>query len=68
MGFAYWYDDSKIDDVALGPPGDAFVSGIARPPIFEEQAADSPINGIVLNYFYRPYTAHTGWIRLTYLW
>ncbi|MBI3048093.1 MAG: MtrB/PioB family outer membrane beta-barrel protein [Acidobacteria bacterium] len=68
VGFAYWYSDYAVEDFALGPPGEAFVSGVAQPPIFENQAADSPINGIVLNYFYRPYTSHTAWVRLTYLW
>ncbi|MBI2828274.1 MAG: MtrB/PioB family outer membrane beta-barrel protein [Acidobacteria bacterium] len=68
LGFAYWYDHYTVSDFALGPPGEAFVSGIARPAVFESQALDSPINGVLLNYFYRPYTSHTGWVRLTYLW
>jgi hypothetical protein len=67
IGFAYWYDEYDVSDFTLSPPGESFESGIARPPIFEDQPADSPINGIVLNYFYRPYTSHTGWIRLTHL-
>lgn len=68
VGVAYWYDDYKVSDFALEPPGEAFVSGIARPPIDESQPVDSPVNGIVLSYFYRPYTSHTAWVRLTYLW
>ena len=68
VGFAYWYDDYAVKDFTLGPREEAFVSGIARPPVFENQAPDSPINGVVLNYLYRPYTSHTGWVRLTYLW
>lgn len=68
IGVAYWYDNYQVEDFALGPPGEAFVQGIARPPIFEDQAPDSPLNGIVLNYVYRPYTSHTAWVRLTYLW
>lgn len=67
VGFAYWYDRYEVSDFTLGPPGEAFVLGIARPPITDLQSPDSVINGIVLNYFYRPYTAHTGWLRLTYL-
>ena len=65
--FAYWYDDYDVADFTLGPPGESFSSGVARPAIFEDQPADSAINGIVLNYFYRPYTSHTAWMRLTYL-
>jgi len=68
LGVGYWYSDYSVDDFALGPPGEAFQSGVARPPIFEDQPADSAINGVVLNYLYRPYTSHTGWVRLTYLW
>ena len=68
VGVAYWFSDYTIDDFALGPPGEAFVSGIARPAIFENQPTDSAINGVVLNYFYRPYRSHTSWVRLTYLW
>lgn len=67
IGFAYWYDDYDVADFTLGPPGESFSSGIARPPIFEDQPADSDINGIVLNYFYRPYTSHTSWMRVTFL-
>jgi MtrB/PioB family decaheme-associated outer membrane protein len=68
VGFAYWYDDYTVKDFALGPLEETFVSGIARPAVFEGQAPDSPINGVVLNYFYRPYTSNTAWVRLTYLW
>ena len=68
MGFAYWYTDYTVKDFALGPPGETFVSGIARPGVFEDQPPDSPINGVLLNYFYHPYTSHTGWLRLSCLW
>ena len=67
IGVAYWYDDYEVSDFTLGPTGESFSSGVARPPIFEDQPVDSAINGVVLNYFYRPYTSHTGWLRLTYL-
>ena len=64
IGFAYWYDDYAVSDFSLGTPGESVLSGIARPAIFEDQPADSPINGIILNYFYRPYTSHTALLRL----
>ena len=67
IGFAYWYNDYDVSDFTLGPPGESFSSGVARPAIFEDQPADSAINGILLNYFYRPYTSHSGWVRLSYL-
>jgi len=67
IGLAYWFDDYKVEDFALGPPGSEFVSVAARPPITEEQSPTSTINGILLNYLYRPYTAHTAFVRLTYL-
>ena len=28
----------------------------------------TPNNGQYLGYFYEPYTAHTGWVRVTYAW
>jgi len=67
IGFAYWYDDYTVEDWALGQPGESFVEGIARPPIFEGQEPGTSLNGIIVNYFYRPYTSHTAWVRLTYL-
>lgn len=68
VGFAYWYNNYQVEDFALGVPGESFAEGVARPPVFEEQDPGAPLNGILLNYFYRPYTAHTAWVRLTYLW
>ena len=67
IGFAYWFDKYDVTDFQLGPVGETFVSGIARPPIDPSQALNSPINGVVLGYSYRPYTAHTAWVRLTYM-
>jgi len=68
VGIAYWYDNYKVSDFALEPLDEAFVSGVARPPIDESQPVNSAINGVVLRYYYRPYTSHTAWARLTYLW
>jgi hypothetical protein len=53
-GFVYWYDAFRVDDFALGPQ---YVYGNRTLP-----------DGIMLGYFLRPYTANTGWFRLTYLW
>lgn len=64
FGVAYWFDDYKVEDFALGP---TTISGIALPAVQEGQAA-VPTNALLLGYLYRPYTAHAGFVRLTYLW
>jgi hypothetical protein len=43
------------------------MSGIALPPV-EEGQAPVATNALLLGYQYRPYTAHTGFVRLTYSW
>lgn len=53
LGFVYWYDRYSVDDFA------ASSSTINAPYI---------PTGLLLGYVWRPYTAHTGWLRLTYLW
>jgi len=61
LGGAYWYEDYKVSDFALGP--DTLNSLV-------------PTNGtngnfastIYSGYLYRNYRAHTGWLRLTFLW
>ncbi len=53
VGLVYWYDRYRVDDFALGP------STIDR--------LDLP-GSLYLGYLYRPYTAHSAWLRLTYLW
>jgi MtrB/PioB family decaheme-associated outer membrane protein len=61
LGAAYAYEVYKVDDFALGP---ATLNALA------------PVNGtsgvfastIYSGYLYRNYRAHTGWLRLTYLW
>lgn len=62
FGVAYWYEDYKVQDFALGP---TVMSGIALPPVQEGQAPVAT-NALLLGYQYRPYTAHTGFLRLTY--
>jgi MtrB/PioB family decaheme-associated outer membrane protein len=64
FGVAYWYEDYKVQDFALGP---TVMSGIALPPV-EEGQAPVATNALLLGYQYRPYTAHTGFLRLTYTW
>ncbi len=64
FGVAYWYDDYDVQDFALGP---TTLSGIALPVIQEGQPVVAT-NALLLGYLYRPYTAHAGFLKLTYLW
>jgi hypothetical protein len=63
FGVTYWFDDYNVEDFALGPDT---LSGIAFPPIEGNQPPNTATNSLLLGYLYRPYTAHTGFIRLTY--
>lgn len=61
LGAAYGYEQYKVEDFALGA---------------ETLTQLNPANGstgvfanaIYSGYLYRNYRAHTGWLRLTYLW
>ena len=64
VGAGYWYDDYNVEDFALGPDT---ISGIALPPPNPTNPL-APTNALLLGYQYRPYTAHTGFVRLTYVW
>ncbi len=64
LGVAYWFDDYDVEDFALGP---TTLTGIALPPVQEGQPIVAT-NALLLGYLYRPYTAHAGFVRLTYAW
>ena len=64
FGVAYWFDDYQVEDFALGA---TTLTGIALPPVQEGQPVVAT-NALLLGYLYRPYTAHAGFVRLTYLW
>jgi MtrB/PioB family decaheme-associated outer membrane protein len=53
LGVAYWHENYNVYDFAMNP--DAL-------PQLNLPAA------MYVGYLYRPYTANTGWVRLTYLW
>ncbi|HSL24582.1 MAG TPA: MtrB/PioB family outer membrane beta-barrel protein [Vicinamibacterales bacterium] len=53
VGASYWYDDYEVEDFALANPRIA--------------VNDLP-GAVLLGYRYRPYTAHTGWIRVMVNW
>jgi MtrB/PioB family decaheme-associated outer membrane protein len=62
LGVAYWFDDYNVEDFALGPET---ISGIAFPPVEPGEQAPTT-NTLLLGYEYRPYTAHVGFVRLTF--
>lgn len=60
VGVVYLYDRYRVNDYALSP--DTVNS------LYPLNATGGGASAIYLNYLYRPYTAHTAWVRLTYLW
>jgi MtrB/PioB family decaheme-associated outer membrane protein len=64
VGASYWYENYKTQDFALGP---TTISDIALPAI-QPGAPPVATNSLLMGYLYRPYTAHTAMLRLTYLW
>jgi hypothetical protein len=58
------YEDYYTEDFALGSQ---IVSDIALPHI-QPGATATPPTTLLLGYMYRPFTANTGMVRLTYLW
>jgi hypothetical protein len=62
LGVVYWFDDYQVEDFALG---ETTLSGLALPSLQPGGAVVST-NALLLGYLYRPYTSHTGWVRLTY--
>lgn len=53
VGFVYWYDRYDVEDFALAN---------------ERIDLNTLAGGYLLGYMYRPYTAHSGWFRVTVLW
>lgn len=64
VGASYWYENYKTEDFAFGP---LTISDIALPALRPEFPV-VPTNSLLLGYLYRPYTAQTGMVRLSYLW
>lgn len=54
FGASYWYDAWRVDDFALSPQS---VYGQRSLP-----------DGLMLGYFWRPYTANTLHARVIYVW
>ena len=53
LGGAFWYEEYQVEDFALNP---ALIDPLALP------------SALYSGYAYRPYTARTAFVRLTYLW
>lgn len=53
IGGSYWYDQYSVSDFTLDID--------ANPELARGQV-------LLMGYLYRPYTAHTGWLRLFYRW
>jgi len=62
LGVAYHYEEYKVQDFALG--GDVTLDRLD--PV--SAATGVFASTIYSGYLYRPYTAHTGWLKVTYLW
>jgi MtrB/PioB family decaheme-associated outer membrane protein len=61
IGLAYNYEDYKVEDFALGSDTiDRFDPVNATTGAFAST--------LYTGYLFRPYTAHTWWVRTTYLW
>jgi hypothetical protein len=62
LGASYWFDDYNVQDFALGP---TTLTGLALPPV-QPGIPPAATNALLLGYLYRPYTAHAGFVRLSY--
>jgi MtrB/PioB family decaheme-associated outer membrane protein len=60
LGVAYEYEEYKVDDYSLD------TDTIDR--LDPRNPAGAYTNTIYSGYLFRPYTAHTVWMRMTYLW
>jgi hypothetical protein len=61
LGGAYWYEQYRVDDFALG---EGTLNTLAPANGTTGVFASAVYSG----YLYRNYRAHTGWLRLTFLW
>ena len=60
LGAAYWYEQWKVQDFALDP---SIINAlVVRNP------TSGALTGFYTGYANEPYTAHTFFVRMTYLW
>jgi MtrB/PioB family decaheme-associated outer membrane protein len=56
VGFIYWYDRYRVEDFAQSPE------------TLDQLNPGGSTSLFLLGSVWRPYTAHSGWFRLTFLW
>ena len=61
LGVVYHYEDYKVDDFALG-------TGTVNRLDARNGTTGVFASTLYAGYLFRPYTAHTAWMRVTYLW
>jgi MtrB/PioB family decaheme-associated outer membrane protein len=61
LGVAYHYEDYQVDDFALG-------TGTINRLDARNGNTNAFASTLYAGYLFRPYTAHTTWMRLSYLW
>jgi MtrB/PioB family decaheme-associated outer membrane protein len=64
LGFVYLYESYSVQDFALGGGVEESIAF----PIVQPGFPVVPTTTILLDYLYRPYKAHSGWLRLSYYW
>lgn len=61
VGVSYWYEAYRVEDFSLNS---TTINQLA--PV--NAATGAFASTIYSGYLYRPYTVHTGWLRVSYLW
>ena len=56
VGFVYWYDRYQVEDFAQSPE------------TLDQLNPGGSTNTFLLGSVWRPYTAHSGWFRVAFLW
>jgi len=60
LGLSYWYEDYKVDDFSLNSSTTGKIAPTNSTGVFAAT--------VYTGYLYRPYTAHTAFVRMSYLW
>lgn len=60
LGIVYLYEQYRVNDFALSP--------VTLNSVVPLNLLGASSNTQFVNYVFRPYTANTAWVRLTYLW
>jgi MtrB/PioB family decaheme-associated outer membrane protein len=68
LGARYEYQDYHVDDFALNSTVLNQLNPLTTANPYTGAAAGATTAAVYSGYLYRNYTAHTGWLRMTYLW